>query len=91
MAAPERRRRDPRPMAEALARLHQATPDRVAFADGMVTVGGEALTWDAAVEACYLEPRLALLDRLLRHARTSNGTASRARAGPSSTSPTARP
>jgi xanthine dehydrogenase large subunit len=41
-------------MAEYLAGLRQTTPDRVEFADGMVTVGGETLTWDGAVEACYL-------------------------------------
>ncbi|TNC68515.1 xanthine dehydrogenase molybdopterin binding subunit [Rubellimicrobium roseum] len=41
-------------MAQRLAGLHQTTPDRVEFADGMVTVGGQELTWDAAVEACYL-------------------------------------
>ena len=41
-------------MAEHLAGLHQTTPDRVEFREGMVSVGGEAMTWDAAVEACYL-------------------------------------
>ncbi len=41
-------------MAAHLAALHQTTPERVEFRDGMVAVGGQALTWDAAVEACYL-------------------------------------
>ncbi len=41
-------------MSECLARLHQAPPEAVAFADGMVTLGDRAMTWDAAVEACYL-------------------------------------
>ncbi len=42
-------------MSECLARLHQAPPEAVTFADSMVTVAGEAMTWDAAVEACYLQ------------------------------------
>jgi xanthine dehydrogenase large subunit len=41
-------------MAEHLAQLHQTTPDRVEFRDGMVHVGDAQLTWDGAVEACYL-------------------------------------
>ncbi|WP_210527081.1 xanthine dehydrogenase molybdopterin binding subunit [Rubellimicrobium arenae] len=41
-------------MGAHLAGLYQTTPDRVEFRDGMVTVGGESLTWDGAVEACYL-------------------------------------
>ncbi|MBP1805760.1 xanthine dehydrogenase molybdopterin binding subunit [Rubellimicrobium aerolatum] len=41
-------------MAAHLAGLHQTAPERVEFEGGMVTVGGQALTWDAAVEACYL-------------------------------------
>jgi len=41
-------------MAEHLASLHQTTSDRVEFADGLVSVAGETLTWDAAVETCYL-------------------------------------
>ncbi|EYD74812.1 Xanthine dehydrogenase, molybdenum binding protein subunit [Rubellimicrobium mesophilum DSM 19309] len=41
-------------MAGHLAGLHQTTSDRVEFGDGMVSVGGERMTWDAAVESCYL-------------------------------------
>jgi xanthine dehydrogenase large subunit len=41
-------------MAEHLAGLYQTAPERVEFAEGMVAVGSERLTWDAAVEACYL-------------------------------------
>jgi xanthine dehydrogenase large subunit len=41
-------------MAEHLAGLYQTTPNRVEFRDGMVQVGTEQLTWDGAVEACYL-------------------------------------
>ncbi|TNC50176.1 xanthine dehydrogenase molybdopterin binding subunit [Rubellimicrobium rubrum] len=41
-------------MAAHLAGLYQTTPDRVEFRDGMVAVGPESLTWDGAVEACYL-------------------------------------
>jgi xanthine dehydrogenase large subunit len=41
-------------MAEHLAGLHQTTPDRVEFREGMVSVAGQEMTWDAAVEACYL-------------------------------------
>ncbi len=41
-------------MAEHLAKLHQTSPDRVEFQDGMVSVAGRAMTWDAAVESSYL-------------------------------------
>jgi xanthine dehydrogenase large subunit len=41
-------------MAEHLAGLHQTTRDRVEFADGIVRVAGQAMTWDAAVESSYL-------------------------------------
>ncbi|EPX86387.1 xanthine dehydrogenase, molybdenum binding subunit apoprotein [Rubellimicrobium thermophilum DSM 16684] len=41
-------------MARHLAALHQTEPEQVTFADGMVTVGRERITWEAAVEACYL-------------------------------------
>lgn len=41
-------------MAEQLAKLHQTTPDRVTFEEGMIRVGERELTWDAGVEACYL-------------------------------------
>ena len=41
-------------MAAFLAAERQTRPDRVRFHDGTVTVGDDALTWDAAVEACYL-------------------------------------
>jgi xanthine dehydrogenase large subunit len=41
-------------MAEHLAGLHQTTPDRVEFREGMVSVAGQEMTWDAAVESSYL-------------------------------------
>jgi xanthine dehydrogenase large subunit len=40
-------------MAQHLAELHQTDADRVEFREGLVRVGTESLTWDAAVEACY--------------------------------------
>jgi xanthine dehydrogenase large subunit len=42
-------------MSECLARLHQAPREAVRFAEGMVRVGDRPMTWDAAVEACYLQ------------------------------------
>ncbi len=41
-------------MAEHLASLHQTTPDRVEFRNGMVSVRDQEMTWDAAVESSYL-------------------------------------
>jgi xanthine dehydrogenase large subunit len=41
-------------IAEHLASLHQTKPDRVEFREGMIRVGGQQMTWDAGIEACYL-------------------------------------
>jgi xanthine dehydrogenase large subunit len=41
-------------MAQHLAALHQTTPDRVEFRNGLVSVAGQEITWDAAVESSYL-------------------------------------
>ncbi|NAZ37065.1 xanthine dehydrogenase molybdopterin binding subunit [Rubellimicrobium sp. CFH 75288] len=41
-------------MARHLAALHQARAEEVVFADGTVRVGADAMSWEEAVDACYL-------------------------------------